>query len=83
MLLLALLAACANPCQELCAEMANYASEDCELTVTEDSVDACRERYSNITEEQAGQCIEANDPEQLREWWSCEELAENYTDGSK
>lgn len=82
MLVLALLASCANPCQELCAEMGSFAAE-CDLTVTEDSVDACRERYANITEPQAAQCIDARDPDQLREWWSCEELAENYTDGNK
>ena len=77
--LLALLAACDNPCQQMCVEMAKYA-EECDFTVDPAEVQACRDDYatSALTNEQAQECIIAGDPQQLREWWSCEDLLENY-----
>lgn len=76
---LGLLAACNNPCQAVCVEMAQYADE-CGYTVSPDEVQACRDANAGaeLDNERAQQCIEANDPQKLREWWTCDELLENY-----
>lgn len=77
---LALLVACENPCQEMCTTMATYASS-CGYSVPDGDVETCKEANATplITAERANQCIEASDPEQLREWWTCEDLKETYT----
>ncbi len=76
---MALLAACNNPCQALCVEMAQYARE-CGYDVPSTDVQACQQANAGPTlaDGQALSCIEASDPDQLREWWTCEDLAENY-----
>lgn len=80
---LALLGACNNPCQSMCVEMANYAKE-CGYETSADEIAACRDAngQETLTEERAQQCITASDPDQLREWWTCEELLENYENGA-
>ena len=74
-----LLAACNNPCQEMCVEMAKFA-EECGYTVEPTEVEECRAGYatSELSDEDAQDCITAGDPQQLREWWSCEDVLENY-----
>lgn len=76
---MALLAACNNPCQALCVEMAQYARE-CGFDVPSSDVQTCVEANANPTLEEgdAQLCFEASDPVQLREWWTCDDLAENY-----
>lgn len=73
-------AGCNNPCQQVCLEMASYA-EECNLTVTNDAIDACREGYSDASSEELDQCRGWNEPDQIREWWSCEDVSENFLDG--
>lgn len=77
---LALLSGCSNPCQQLCLEMASYA-EECGLTVSSDEVKNCRESFTNS--DQAELCQTWNDPDQVREWWTCEDLEENFQNGTK
>jgi hypothetical protein len=82
--LLALVAGCDNPCQSLCVEMAQYADE-CGFEVSNDQVQECRDANATatLTDERAQTCIERSDPVALREWWSCDDLAENYQDGAQ
>lgn len=62
--------------------MAEYAAE-CGYSVSQDELESCTIANENPTEEYAAACLEADDPAKLREWWTCEELAENFTNGSK
>lgn len=82
MALLLLVLGCGNPCQSLCETMASRATE-CNLALSETELESCSTRYEEVTPEQSAACDEANDPERLEEWWTCEELAENYTNGVK
>ena len=72
---------CNNPCQQVCLEMASYA-EECGLTVTNDAIAACRDGYGDASGEEIDQCRGWNEPDQLREWWTCDDVAENFLDGS-
>ena len=77
-----LLAACNNPCQSMCVEMANYAQE-CGYDVSSDELQACRDAIAEVTDELAQECITASDPDQLREWWTCDDLHDNYENAAK
>lgn len=78
--LVVLLGACNNPCQAVCVEMARYADE-CGLAVSKDSILLCKESQAEATEAELESCAGWSDPNSLREWWTCEDLAENYADG--
>ena len=74
-----LLAACGSPCQTMCQEMAAYA-EECGYSPSDEEVQACMDQADNAepSDARAEQCITASDPDQLREWWTCEELFDVY-----
>lgn len=74
---LALLGACDNPCQAVCVEMASYA-EECGCDVSSEEIQTCRAANAQPTDAEAQECLTSSDPQQLREWWSCEDLKENY-----
>lgn len=84
MFLLLALIACNNPCQQICVEMAKYADE-CGYTVDKAEISACQDRYvsSALDEATLAQCQDRSDPAALREWWTCENLAENYGNAVK
>ena len=65
-------------CPSICVDMAAYARE-CGCEVAGDEIQACQEAFAQPTEAQAQQCLTSSDPEQLREWWTCEDLLENYS----
>jgi hypothetical protein len=79
---LALLGGCSNPCQQLCLEMADYA-EECGLTVSADEVKSCRDAYANADQTETAQCQTWNDADQVREWWSCQDVEDNFQNGLK
>ena len=76
------LAACDNPCQSLCEEMATYA-EECELTVSIDDVQGCKDAFAGdkLGEGDKDLCKTWSDPTALREWWTCEDVAGNFQNG--
>jgi hypothetical protein len=77
----ALLAAgCRNACQQLCAEMADYA-EECKLPIGDADLDACLDRQAAPSPEDRDTCAEFGDPEVLRTQWDCEELARYWGAG--
>lgn len=78
--MMSLLSACNNPCQALCYDMAQYARE-CGYTSTANDLQSCRDSLvsESLAEGQQAECQEISDPETLREWWTCEELLDNYT----
>lgn len=77
---LALLGGCSNPCQQLCVEMANYA-EDCGMTVSSEDVKNCSESFSDVEDNQAQQCQDWNDANKVRDWWTCDDIADNFQKG--
>jgi hypothetical protein len=83
MFVLLLLAACNNACQQICDELAAYAEDDCGLTVSQDQVSECKKSQADLEAGQNEACMEVADPEYIREWWTCDELAENFQDGAK
>jgi hypothetical protein len=76
------LAGCAKPCQSLCQTMATRAA-DCGLTVTEQDLEDCAAKYEEVDEQTEAACAEADDANRLEEWWTCDELAANYSNGAK
>lgn len=74
------LAGCDNPCQQLCDELANYAA-DCGYTVSPDQVEGCKADYAkaDLDDGVLQSCADHNDPDALREWWTCEDVAENFS----
>lgn len=73
------LAGCGNPCQQVCSEMADYARE-CGLTVTPGDVQNCESNYQGgVSPETADVCREFSDPNTMREWWTCDDVAQNMT----
>ncbi len=74
------LAGCSNPCQQICNELAAYATE-CDLDVDTTGVDQCIDDYASAGDAELAQCAEWGDGEQLREWWTCDDLADRYQQG--
>lgn len=62
--------------------MAERAAE-CGLSVSESELETCATTYEKVDEATAAACTEANDANRLEEWWTCDELAENYTNGAQ
>lgn len=76
-------AGCANPCESVCDVLADYAADDCGMTVTAADRDACREAQSAEPDEaRTAACEASTDPEAMREWWSCDDLRANFTAGA-
>ena len=70
---------CQNACQEICGRMADYATEDCGITVADSEIDACVERQSADAErEELKVCRDFGDAEVIRAQWSCEDLADYW-----
>lgn len=71
---IALLAGCANECQELCNNMADWAETECDKTFSKEDVNDCLDTYSNdnVSETQLVDCAEYN--ERIDKLWSCGEL---------
>lgn len=82
MLVLLTLFGCQNPCETLCQTMAQRATE-CGLSVTQDELESCVKASENPTAEWVQQCLDADEAQRLEEWWTCNEVAENYTNGAK
>lgn len=82
MLVLVAILGCQNPCQSLCQTMAQRAS-DCGLTVSQDELESCVKANEAPTPEWSQQCLDADEATRLEEWWTCDEVAENFTNGAK
>lgn len=79
---LASILGCGNACQDLCSAMADYA-EECGLKVSGEDVSACESAKATADEAELAECDAASDADELRKRWTCERLAENFTDGAK
>jgi hypothetical protein len=71
-------AGCRNACQDICLDMADYATE-CGFPVSDAEIDACLDEQSKVEEkEDRKACRDFNDPQALRLQWSCDELADYW-----
>ncbi|MFZ5476054.1 MAG: hypothetical protein ACOZNI_04710 [Myxococcota bacterium] len=77
MSLLVLLSACGNPCQQICDEVFAYA-EECGKEPSRDDLQACRDGYAEVDAATADQCRNVNDRDFVREWWTCDDVGENW-----
>lgn len=73
--LIAALSGCKNDCQQLCHEMADYASEDCGKEWSKDQLKSCMDDQKDAVK--ANESIEqvcADILPTLREEWSCDDI---------
>ncbi len=79
LLLLLLSVSCANDCQDLCQELAEYATE-CELVVSDTELEECKteNQRRDLEDGEMELCEEFNDPEVIREEWTCSDLEEYW-----
>jgi len=72
---------CASPCQQLCAELADYASDTCGVSFTKDEEKACRENFSrkNTNPDWQEECAESLDTlDAIESEWSCADVEEYF-----
>lgn len=74
------LAGCRNPCQQICAEMRDYA-EECGFEVDKDEFSACIDGQKKPSDGDKAFCRDFGDGETLREEWSCEDLEIYWSPG--
>jgi len=69
-----LLTGCANDCQQVCNEMADWASSQCDKEFSDEQVSACYSAYANdkVSEAQLADCAENKDRIEDEEGWTCE-----------
>jgi len=65
---------CNNPCQQLCDEVASFATE-CGYSITDDQVDQCMDDHASdqLRDGTSEVCAEYKD--EIREEWTCDDVA--------
>lgn len=59
--------------------MADYATEECQLPVSDGEIDACIERQSSgLEKKDLDACRDFGDAEVIRAQWSCDDLSEYW-----
>ncbi|MEC8192210.1 MAG: hypothetical protein VX944_01680 [Myxococcota bacterium] len=71
---LMLLTGCANDCQQVCNEMADWAESECNREFTSEEVSSCISAYKNdeVSDAQLADCAEYKD--RIDEEWTCEDI---------
>ena len=73
---LTLLTSCANDCQQICNEMADWAESECpaEYHFSDDQVASCLSAYEsgNVSDAQLADCAESKD--RIDDEWKCKDL---------
>lgn len=71
-----MLAGCANDCQQICNEMADWAESTCspEYHFSDEQVKSCLSAYENgnVSDAQLADCAESKD--RIDEEWECEDI---------
>lgn len=77
--LLALSVGCSNHCQDLCSELADYATE-CGISVNNDELSDCKSTHQrrDLGEGELEICEDFKDPDTIREEWTCDDLEEYW-----
>lgn len=74
------LGGCANHCQNLCENMADFAESECGFTVPSGQVDDCITEFEDSSSSEESAC-ESNAVVTDEEGWTCEMMA-SYFDSS-
>ena len=76
-----LLTACRNPCQQLCAEIRDFAANECGQSFPEDQFRACLQdqRGGQLNEGERGVCRRHG--ERVAEEWTCDDVADYFGGG--
>lgn len=74
------LGGCANHCQNLCENMADFARSECDLDVPGSQVDDCIAEFEDSSSDEEATC-ESNSDITNEEGWTCEMMA-SYFEGS-
>lgn len=71
---------CRNSCQQICSRMADYATEDCGMSVSDGEIDACIQRMGDAPDrDDKKACRDFGDAEAIRTQWTCEEVARYWS----
>ena len=65
---------CRNDCQQLCAEMADFAEEQCGRTWATTDIRTCMQNNSNRATNDVRRDACADNIETLREEWTCDDI---------
>lgn len=77
----AVAAGCNNPCQRVCARMADYA-EECGYDVSSSEIGDCISSQAGIEKQDIEQCRDFGDAQSIRLEWTCDDLDAYWsTDG--
>lgn len=77
LLALPLLGGCRNACQQLCADMADYALNECGLDFSDDLKTCIQDHSGKNTDREAVQAC-ADAAPYLEEEWTCDDLKEYF-----
>ena len=69
-----LLTGCANECQQVCNEMADWAQTECNQEFSKEDLNECYAEYTNdqVSDAQLADCAEYKD--RIDEEWECEDI---------
>jgi len=75
---LTLLSGCANECQQVCNEMADWADSECSKEFSKDQINECYTKYSGdqVSDAQLADCAEYKD--RIDEEWTCDDIADYF-----
>ncbi len=69
-----LIAGCHNPCQDLCKEMASFAEDDCQKTLSDGEIRTCIRDHTRdqLNEGDIAVCVEFTDT--VSQEWDCADV---------
>ena len=73
------LAGCRNPCQKLCDDMRDFAS-DCGYEVSKDEFKSCLDAQSSKNTERDKRQVCADTRDALDAEWTCDDVSDYFTD---
>lgn len=73
-IILTFLTGCANECQQVCNEMADWAQTECNKEFSKEDLNECYTEYKNdqVSDAQLADCAEYKD--RIDEEWTCEDI---------
>ena len=74
------LGGCANHCQNLCENMADFAQSECDIKVPSSQIDDCVAEFEDSSSNEEKAC-ESNSDIAIEDGWTCEMMA-TYFEGS-
>ena len=76
-----LITGCKNSCQQLCAEIRDYASAECNLQFTKDELKTCYQDHAGSGLEKGDQKTCRESLSLVDEEWECDDIADYFDNG--